>query len=239
MFQGELPKTISRGVLREIRRRLGLRDELSPGIIDAAIAALSVYGWSALVRPVSEALTSAANKAGTKSLWRLGIAEGEPEARTAQQAARLWARRRAAEMVGMRRNAAGQLVPNPNAEMAITESTRAMIRGLVEQAVESDWSTRRLADELKQAHAFSAARAETIARTESAAAVNRGQLIAFQSSGLVSGIRWITKRDNRVEPHCRENESAGMIDFGLKFPSGHMHPPAHPNCRCRLAAVVA
>jgi hypothetical protein len=31
---------------------------------------------------------------------------------------------------------------------------------------------------------------------------------------------------------CDDNGLAGAVPSGTAFPTGHMHPPAHPGCRC-------
>jgi len=46
--------------------------------------------------------------------------------------------------------------------------------------------------------------------------------------------RWVTKEDRRVCKICRRNEDEGWILASLPFPSGHLWPPAHPNCRCHI-----
>lgn len=237
MFRGALPLDMARQVSRQVRRAQQRRGDLAPVTAEQVLRRIEFGAWMPLMTPVEAALASGAKLSGTHALWRLGIAENEPEGLRAHRFAAQWARERAAEMIGMRRGPDGKLIASPNASAAITETTRDMVRGLVETAIERDWPVERLADELKQTHAFSSGRAETIARTEIASASNKGRLIAATTSGLVLGKRWVTKRDNRVEIHCADNERAGTIALEAPFPSGHQHPVAHPNCRCRLAFV--
>lgn len=239
MFRKELPEDVARQVSRQVRRARERRNELPPEYASEVVKRLEFSAWMPLVEPVGAALASGSRDAGVRSLWRLGISDSEPEARTTQRFAEQWANARAAELIGMRREASGKLVAKPNARFAITDTTRDMVRSTVAEAIRRDWTSDELADQLRQTNAFSPSRAEMIARTELKSATNRGQMIAFRTSGLVSGVRWITMKDNRVEPHCRDNERAGTVEVGVRFPSGARHPPAHPNCRCRLAAVVS
>ena len=47
--------------------------------------------------------------------------------------------------------------------------------------------------------------------------------------------RWITSPDERLCEVCDGNENDGVIPINESFSSGHMHTPAHPNCRCTVA----
>jgi hypothetical protein len=90
-------------------------------------------------------------------------------------------------------------------------------------------------------------RAETIARTESIAAANVGQVGTWkdlQASGLLppdARKRWVVTHDDRLCPICRpmagqtvpiaanfESEKAGAI----------LAPPLHPNCRCAIVLAT-
>jgi hypothetical protein len=39
-------------------------------------------------------------------------------------------------------------------------------------------------------------------------------------------------------PKCQANVDAGAIPLKDKFPSGHLFPPAHKDCRCCVLPVV-
>jgi len=80
-------------------------------------------------------------------------------------------------------------------------------------------------------------RSELIARTETANALGE----AFTDRGKelgVTGKEWVTVGDDRVSLECQDNEAAGVIPFDQEFPSGHMTPPQHPDCRCAAAPVM-
>ena len=46
---------------------------------------------------------------------------------------------------------------------------------------------------------------------------------------------WLSVGDDRVGEDHEENEAAGPILRTESFPSGDMHPPGRPNCRCTLS----
>jgi F like protein len=46
--------------------------------------------------------------------------------------------------------------------------------------------------------------------------------------------RWVVLPDGQACYGCRRNAGQGDIPLDQPFVSGHMHPRAHPNCRCHL-----
>lgn len=146
--------------------------------------------------------------------------------------AREFAKRRAAELVG-RKWIGNQTVDDPNAEMAITASTRDMLRTKIEQAITDKLTQAEFAAELAQS-IFSKDRAERIANYETTNTFHQAALAAFKQSGRVATVSWRTMGDDRVEQVCADNEAVGPVKLGDLFPSGHDAPPAHPQCRCWL-----
>jgi hypothetical protein len=71
--------------------------------------------------------------------------------------------------------------------MAITETTRTMLRADVAQAITEGWSVDEFADQLSESYAFSSDRAGRIAHFEMAQADVEGNLTAYRDSGVVSG----------------------------------------------------
>lgn len=149
-----------------------------------------------------------------------------------------WAHDRAAEMVGMKW-VGGELIQNPAAEWQITEGTREMIRGQVVEAMRNGDSVQELAGRLKESHAFSNARARTIARTETAMADGMGNLIGWEETGLVAGKQWLTAEDDKVSEICNTNGDMGVIGLHEHFAHGSLTIPGHPNCRCTVIPVLA
>lgn len=78
-------------------------------------------------------------------------------------------------------------------------------------------------------------RAVLVAVTELANAYCEGNAQVgdyLQSNGVKMMKAWQTLEDDRVSDGCKENEQAGWIPIDKEFPSGHMHPPRFPGCRC-------
>ncbi len=97
------------------------------------------------------------------------------------EAALEYARKRAAELVGMKRTRSGDLVENPDKTYAINETLREDIRNKVAAAIEQGWSPQKLTSEMS--NAFAPARAETIARTETGFAYNEGAADVYEEAG--------------------------------------------------------
>lgn len=208
--------------------------------INAILASIDFTGWSVLVGDVEPIIEEIAKDQAYAALAQVGIdVEARPEVLNVVDArAVAYARNRAAELVGMRRDDLGRLVENPRAEWAITDSTRDFLRGDVTQAIEEGWSNQKLAAEIGKSYGFSKDRALTIARTETNYAASKGALEGYKASGVVQGKVWLTADDDLVSEECEANGDAGVIGLDEDFPSGDDAPPVHPNCRCAVAPVV-
>lgn len=79
--------------------------------------------------------------------------------------------------------------------------------------------------------------AKTTAWTETNRAMSAAALAGYTESGFGAS-EWMTAFDQRVCPKCGRNEDAGPVPIGEPFPSGDLHPPGHPRCRCALVPVV-
>lgn len=152
-----------------------------------------------------------------------------------------WAKDRAAEMVGMQYNAAGDLVINPDPKWAITENTRDGLRSMITSAYENGIDVTQLGQQIEDSYLFSAARSETIARTELAKADTQATLIAWKESGVVTGKKSLLGSEHDEEAFdcdCAEIEDEGVIDLDDLFLSEYDAPPYHPNCVCVLVTQV-
>lgn len=117
----------------------------------------------------------------------------------------------------------------------IVDTTRDEIQALIGEQAANGWSIDELADRIAElAEIRSPARAELIARTETAHAYSRGSLAAYQDSGVVAGVEWLT-----TDPceQCAPLDGR-IVPLGEAFADGILHPPAHPACRCALAPVI-
>ena len=80
--------------------------------------------------------------------------------------------------------------------------------------------------------AFSDARAECIARTETAKAQIEGTREAWRESGLVEASKFLAAPDC-----CDECQDVAEAEVALDAEEGEL-PPLHPNCRCNVVAVM-
>jgi hypothetical protein len=119
----------------------------------------------------------------------------------------------------------------------VADTTRDEIRTLIGKAADEGWSTEQLAEAiLERGEIASKERARLIARSETATAYSKGSLLAYQTSGVVSGTEWLLG----PEP-CAECSPLGskVVDLGGEFASGVSHPPLHPACTCAISPVLA
>ena len=149
------------------------------------------------------------------------------------------ARGRAAELVGKQIDGDGNIVDNPDAEWAITDLTRDMIRQAISDGLDNNLGRDQIIDNVANAGAFDDDRAETIATTEIARANSLGALEGYKGAadaGVNVKREWLLGSETCDD--CQENADAGPIDLDDSFPSGDDAPPGHPNCRCALSPVV-
>ncbi len=113
----------------------------------------------------------------------------------------------------------------------ITDTTRDMVQESLADWVGSGDPLPDLIDTLGPL--FGPDRAELIAVTEATRAFAEGNRLAWQESGMVDGIRWMTTNDDLVCDIC------GPLD-GVQMPLDSVDiPPAHPRCRCWIQPVVS
>ena len=75
---------------------------------------------------------------------------------------------------------------------------------------------------------------EECARHHVVAAFSAG---AFAATPEVATLQWLVDDEGHC-PDCDDNALAGPTAKGEPFPTGQLHPPAHPGCRCLLLPVT-
>lgn len=187
-----------------------------------------------------EHLTNLYQDAGAASIATIGANGGDGLVNEINTRAIEFGNDRAAELVG-KKWVDGELVDNPNAEWAITDTTRDMTKDLINQGLDEGWGINGLADALENMknedgiQAFSAGRARMIARTETIRAHAKGDaqgLQQAQKAGVNVQKEWYA--DAEACDECLDNMDDGPIDLDDTFSSGDDEPPAHPNCECSL-----
>ena len=197
---------------------------------------IDLQGWLSLPGDIQTILEAVMKDGSNEALVQVGLQDAGPElVNLLNEKALAYSQERSAELVGMKW-VDGELVENPNAAWAITESTREFVRGDVARAIEEGMSNDDLAELLESNYAFSAERAEMIARTETAFADVAGNMAAYRESNLVESKEWL------VGAGCCElcQELDGMIiPLDENFPNdGGDGPPLHPMCRCNVVPIV-
>jgi hypothetical protein len=178
--------------------------------IDKLLARLDLAGIAATREQAAAILAKMAQNGGVAAFVQIDF---EDEAITSQvnELAVAWAADHAADLV-----------------TKIDEATREFIRADVTQAMQEGWSTGKLADTLADNYGFSSKRAGLIARTEAANADQEGNFQAYKASGVVEGTIWLLGSEHSKPDECDDNADEGMVALGEEFPSGDLHPPAHP-----------
>lgn len=204
--------------------------------IDKALANLDFSDWEGLPPMLTDILTTVAVAGGTQALTSLDLFSDDV-AKLMGARATAYAQQRAAEMVGMKVNDDGDLIPNPNAQWQITEGTRTLLRSTVEQAESEGWSTDKLSSVIQEGTVFSEDRADMIARTESAKADVAGNIEGWRVSGVVDKKEWIAAPDCCDD--CQELDGQ-IVDLDDSFEGdGGDGPPLHPRCRCNVLPVLS
>ena len=134
--------------------------------VQAILDQLKLSGWDVLIGPIDDELKMVLAQSGKKLLRALEIGDESEVFSLIDEAATKFAQRRAAELVGKRVLDDGSIVDNPSAEWAITDGTRELLRGTVNEALENGWSPGELRQQILDHYAFSPQRALNIARTE-------------------------------------------------------------------------
>ena len=80
---------------------------------------------------------------------------------------------------------------------------------------------------------FGEMRAKRIAVTEVTRLFARGNQIAWESTGFVNSVKWMTAKDELVCPICRPLDGTiiGIGDIDA-------HPPGHTSCRCWIQPIL-
>ncbi|HWD24010.1 MAG TPA: DivIVA domain-containing protein [Acidimicrobiales bacterium] len=68
-------------------------------------------------------------------------------------------------------------------------------------------------------------------------AFSGGAIAAAKVHGV--GLEWVVDDGDTNCPDCEDNALSGAVEPGDEYPTGHLHPPIHPGCRCVLVPSVA
>jgi SPP1 gp7 family putative phage head morphogenesis protein len=130
---------------------------------------------------------------------------------------------------------------------SVTETTREQIVSAVDQGYAEGLGQRAVAGYIRErVPAFTAFRANLIARTETHGAANFGAFGAAKETGLVLNKEWISAEDDRTRPdHAAANGQIVGMDDSFDIGGEALMYPGDPggsadqviNCRCTVAYV--
>lgn len=203
------------------------------------IAIESLGSWDFVIDGVSSALEEVAEDAVQQAVAVIGVDNADDLFEQVSERSVRMAQERAAELVGRRVLADGSIIDNPNAQWAISQSTREQIKATIERVIRNNEGSDALIQALEEDHAFSPARAEMVSRTEIADINSRAQMETYHTAaetGVGVKKRWVLGPRPCVT--CRENAAQGAIPLEESFQSGDDTAPAHPNCVCAVVPEV-
>jgi outer membrane murein-binding lipoprotein Lpp len=74
-------------------------------------------------------------------------------------------------------------------------------------------------------------------------AVGDAALEAFSAGAVAAcegiAVRWVASGGTSACPDCADDALEPAVPAGQAFPTGHVHPPAHPGCNCAIVPVLA
>lgn len=120
---------------------------------------------------------------------------------------------------------------------SVDNTTKDWLAAMIKEGLDNQLTVSEMRDMIEtEAKGMTKHRAETIARTEIANVMSQTELESYRRAGYKKK-RWRTSRDDRVCPICApaDNEE---VPVGSLFSTGTDAPPAHPNCRCFIQAVL-
>jgi len=139
-----------------------------------------------------------------------------------------------ANLVGMKVNKDDSIVPNPNPQYSIDETTRTKIANSIKTSIRLGEDHTQAVTRLQKVIA-DPARADMIAYTESVRAYAEGRAAYAQQANATFKV-W---SDNAAIDICADNASQGPIPIDQDFVSGNPNEPAHPHCKCLVTYLWA
>ena len=140
--------------------------------------------------------------------------------------------RQLANLVGMKVQKDGTIVPNPNPAYNIDETTRGRIAQSIKTSIrlgeDHTAAVKRLQKVITDPE-----RADMIAQTETVRAYAQGRAIYARQSNATGKYN----TDRNATDVCADNTAEGTIPVEEDFVSGDPNEPFHPRCRCLVTYV--
>ena len=196
---------------------------LSPEQI-AEIDSIIDIDWSDFVGAVKPDLEDAALSGAANAVANGHVTSGSAIS-SANQAARDYATDRSAELVGMKYDVEGNLVENPNAEWAISDTIREALRSILTESFEDE--TPDILSQIQDAGLFTPDRARMIARTEVNQAEVGGNIASWRAMGGGGTYDWVTGPNPCEQCQGYAEEGPYTLDE-----IENLMDETHPNCSC-------
>ena len=234
-------------VVKQVRKALEaegvqkITDDESEALAAAISRELTLDGLAGIANDLGVDLSDVATDAINHVILQMGVTDAGELVNQVNDRAVAFAKERAAEMVGMRIDSDGNLIENPNAQWAITDSTREELNRIIANGLEENIGIDAIIEQIEDMGGFSHARAEMIAETEVRRANSQASLESYAAAkdnlDIRMGKQWLLGPNPC--PVCQANADQGVIEIDEPFLSGDDAPPGHPWCECALAPVVA
>ena len=206
-------------------------------IADQVVKAASL-DWSEVVPDVQRALTSAAADGVAVAGVQIGLDDHDIFSQANEWAIN-YAEDRAAELVGMKW-VNGELVVNPNAEWAITDTTRNTLKEIIVDALKDGDAPATVRKTIQASTDFSKSRAEMVATTETNFANANAQMEVGKLVGHTAK-RSLLSGDHDIDDDCdlnAEESAKDGIGIDQPFQDGSQCSPFHPRCVCLTQTFV-
>lgn len=204
--------------------------QLTPERIGAAISlGLDLSDLFGISEALGDELAGIAADSGSLALISIDASGHDDLTNRVFDRAVSYAERRAAELVSVK------------GDESLIASTRDMIRSIIANGLEQNVGADQIAENIQESTAFSADRAETIAKYEIAKANGEGKAAGWREAaadGLIITKGWQVSNDGDTCEICIGNEADGQIALESPFSSGDDFEPAHPHCSCVTVATA-
>lgn len=137
-----------------------------------------------------------------------------------------------ANLVGMKVNKDGTIVPNPNPAYNIDETTRNRIAQSIKTSIQLGEDHTQAVKRLQSVIA-DPDRADMIAHTETVRAYAQGRAIYAKQSNATGKYN----SDSNAVDECADNTAQGVIPIDADFVSGAPNEPFHVRCKCIVTYV--
>ena len=228
-----LGPVVSQMAASHLLRVDGIPEEEAEEIAESVANDVDLTTWVTVAGILRPDMESVAREQADMAVAQLK--GGEAEMAAARQTAEKAASDRAAQMVGFKWTDTGELVPDPDSERNLVNTTRKGIAVQVRNALEDGMTRDEMSAAIAGSAAFSDFRAGAIAESELITIDSSAAALGWVAASAVARKVWILNPAHPVTDICDINAAAGAIPVTEPFPTGVMGPLAHPGCICSMA----